>query len=66
VHEVIAWAETERAGRSYELFVEHVARRESRIDGRVDAPGLIRLAGINPCDGDPVTIAVMAKTEDEA
>jgi hypothetical protein len=51
VHEVIAWAESERGGRTYELFVEQLTRRETP-DGWVDAPGLVRLAGVNPVD-DP-------------
>ena len=48
VYEVIAWAESERADRTYELFVEHSDRMESRTDGWTDAPGLIQLAGFDP------------------
>ena len=55
VNEVITWAEAERGDRSYELFVEHLERMESR-DGWKDAPGLIRLAGTNPTDGPSYTI----------
>jgi hypothetical protein len=56
VHEVIAWAEGERGERTFELFIEHIDRRESR-SGWTDLPGLIRLAGTNPTDGPSVTIA---------
>ena len=57
VHEVVAWAESERRGRTYELFVEHTDRMESRDEGWTDAPGLIRLAGSNPTAGAVKTIA---------
>jgi hypothetical protein len=60
VHEVIAWAEQERRGRTYELFVEHPHRMEARTEGWVDAPGLVRLAGTNPTDGKPTMITFIA------
>ena len=56
VHEVIAWAESERGVRTYELFVEHSDKMESRTEGWTDAPGLIRLAGSNPTEGTSTTI----------
>lgn len=60
VHEVIAWAEQERGGRTYELFVEHFNRMESRTEGWTDAAGLIRLAGTCPVDGEPTMIAFVS------
>jgi hypothetical protein len=60
VQEVIAWAERERRGRTYELFVERADRMESRTEGWTDASGLIRLSGANPTDGEPTILTFIS------
>lgn len=45
--EVLKWAELQREGRTYELFVEHSERRETPR-GWETSLGLIRLEGENP------------------
>lgn len=58
VFEVITWAEAKRGDRTYELFVEHTDRIESRTEGWIEAPGLIRLAGSDPTAGTTTTITL--------
>lgn len=58
VFEVITWAEAKRGDRTYELFVEHTDRIESRTEGWIEAPGLIRLAGSDPTASTTTTITL--------
>lgn len=58
VFEVITWAEAKRGDRTYGLFVEHTDRIESRTEGWIEAPGLIRLAGSDPTAGTIITTAL--------